>query len=231
MRKAEKHVGRNETTTSLSPPTKAGEPTLRNSQALPLPPTQPLRTRPVFEDACSGGLLSSHRITVWVTGLDTTVRCYPLIHILTEPFWLGQVSGNYCSAVCWSVQKKDKEWFRYGRRWCAPVCQKRKPKEQNGCWWRVYGPLWAWKKQIHLETAHETTFSNVNGTETSDSGFKLKFTLFDFTIFYNMLVFFQLDLSRFSKFSLLFPMSLWRSYRNGFIKIKFHLRFWWNKQQ
>lgn len=88
---------RNETTTSPSPPTGAErEPTLRNftsftptPQAIrPSPPRKKRRKKngPVFEDACRGGLCSGHRITVGVTGLDTSVRCYALTHILTGPF-------------------------------------------------------------------------------------------------------------------------------------------------
>lgn len=99
----------------VSPPTDAEEPTLRNSQAFSCPYPQPTPSipapaprsckGPVFEDACGRGLHSGHRITVWVTGLDTSVRCYPLTHILTGPFWLGQVRGNQRSAAHWRVQR------------------------------------------------------------------------------------------------------------------------------
>lgn len=165
---------RNETTTSLSPPTDAQEPTLRNSQALPLPPirpTQPPRTRPVFEDACSGGLLSSHRITVWVTGLDTTVRCYPLIHILAGPFWLGQVSGKYRSAAYRSVQKNDKEWFRYGRLWCA--CRSKEGTERAK--WLLVKILWCalnlWKTNWFMKCLWNS-LNDCNGTEAQKNPWK-----------------------------------------------------------
>lgn len=83
------------------------EPTLRNSQAFyPYPQSIPApaqKKRPVFEDACRGGLCSGHRITVWVTGLDTSVRCYPITHILTGPFWLGPVSDNHRTTAHWHV--------------------------------------------------------------------------------------------------------------------------------
>lgn len=124
----------NETTTSPSPPTRAKEPTLRNSWALSLPPTrlpQPPAQRPVFEDACRGGLRSGHRITVWVTGLDTSVRCYPLTHILTGAVWYGQVSGTHRSAAHWCVQAKDKESFRYGGALGVHVSHRKQLKYQN----------------------------------------------------------------------------------------------------
>lgn len=86
MRKEEKHVGgMKQQQAHLHPPGLKAHPPEFTS--LPLPPIHPSpRTRPVFEDACRGGLCSGHKITVWVRGLDTSVRCYPLTHIPTEPF-------------------------------------------------------------------------------------------------------------------------------------------------
>lgn len=118
----EKQVGRKETKTSPYPhPPSAKEPTLRNSQDSPLPPAQPnpirnpptpqpppLRKGPVFEDACGGGLCSHHRITVGVTGLDTSVRCYPPhSYPQTRAFRSGKVGRDHHCAVNCCVKKKE----------------------------------------------------------------------------------------------------------------------------
>lgn len=68
------------------------------------------------------GLCSGHRITVGVTGLDTSVRCYSLTHILTGPFWLERVSGNHHSASHWYVCRlMTRESFGYGWLWLCPL--------------------------------------------------------------------------------------------------------------
>lgn len=91
MRKEEKHVGGMKQQQAhlhplglKSPPSGIHELYPYPQAIRPSPPRQ--KKRPVFEDACRGGLCSGHRITVGVTGLDTSVRCYALTHILTGPF-------------------------------------------------------------------------------------------------------------------------------------------------
>lgn len=84
----------------------------------PSPRAKKKKKMPVFEDAWREGLCSGHRITGGVTGLDTSVRCYSLTHILTGPFWLEQVSGNQRSAAHWYVCRlMSRESFRYGWLW------------------------------------------------------------------------------------------------------------------
>lgn len=95
-RRGGKHVGgMKQQQAHLHPPGLRESPPSGISRALPLPPKPSVpaphakkkkKNGPVFEDACRGGLCSGHRITVGVTGLDTSVRCYALTHILTRPF-------------------------------------------------------------------------------------------------------------------------------------------------
>lgn len=90
MRKEEKHVEGMKKQVHLHPPGLKSPPSGIH-KLYPYP--QAIRPSPraqkkgrVFEDASRGGLCRGHRITAEVTGLDTSVRCYALAHILTGPF-------------------------------------------------------------------------------------------------------------------------------------------------